>query len=492
MITRFLLRAAALPPVMFGLSQTAIGQTAPETPLETVVVTGTRATMESDRAELDAEPGKANASALGGNFRVDVDSFRLANKTLWELEGERQLELGFSIEEQALFHPIVDRVMVDFDGPGPAPAVEVFSLLVDTDHSDIGSMARYRQRVGAHDLIFGLNFGHNAVDGGNYRNLGGLPNGLTTRIDNRATQLELFAMDRWSLNERLSIVLAAQSVSADRDVRNTDAVTNVLDNPKDSYSQINPRIGIIYAPRDELSIYANASRLFEAPTSYELQDNVAGGDATLDPMSGTVFEVGTRGGGDLGARGSWAWDFSYYYARIDDEILSVEDPTAPGTSLVTNIDATVHSGVEGVLSASIGLGSGRSIEPLVSFTLNDFRFDADPVYGNNRLAAAPDYFVRGELIYRSADGFYAGPTFEFVGRRYADFANTYAIDSHGLLGVRAGWSSGRWTFFADLRNVLDEAYVANHAVRNVAGPDDAILNPGEPASAYFGMVRMVD
>jgi hypothetical protein len=40
--------------------------------------------------------------------------------------------------------------------------------------------------------------------------------------------------------------------------------------------------------------------------------------------------------------------------------------------------------------------------------------------------------------------------------------------------------------------VLDEPYVANHTVRNVASSDDAILNPGEPASAYFGISRRFD
>ncbi|HSG64853.1 MAG TPA: hypothetical protein VLD39_07625 [Gammaproteobacteria bacterium] len=40
--------------------------------------------------------------------------------------------------------------------------------------------------------------------------------------------------------------------------------------------------------------------------------------------------------------------------------------------------------------------------------------------------------------------------------------------------------------------MLDEAYVATHTVRNLAAPDDAILNPGEPASIYIGLTRRLD
>ena len=40
-------------------------------------------------------------------------------------------------------------------------------------------------------------------------------------------------------------------------------------------------------------------------------------------------------------------------------------------------------------------------------------------------------------------GFYAGPTFDLIGTRYVDFANTYSVGSYGLLGARAGFSTGQ-------------------------------------------------
>lgn len=83
--------------------------------------------------------------------------------------------------------------------------------------------------------------------------------------------------------------------------------------------------------------------------------------------------------------------------------------------------------------------------------------------------------------------FFVGPTVERVGRRWADFANSYRIYSYTLFGLRAGWTSNRWRAFADLRNLTDEEYVVSHSVRNIAPAGEAILNPGEPLSAYFGV-----
>jgi iron complex outermembrane receptor protein len=265
----------------------------------------------------------------------------------------------------------------------------------------------------------------------------------------------------------------------------TEAGDGSVRNPKDDYSSVNPRLGVIFSLGDVNEIFASASRLFEAPTTFEMEDDVRQDNQTLEPMKGTVVEVGMRGSTDAGANTRWRWDASIYYAQIDDEILSIDDVTAPGTSLTTNIDATTHAGLEALVGASFAFGAHR-LEPLLSFTWNDFSFDSDPTYGNNRLPAAPRYAARGELMYRHVNGFYAGPTFDFIGKRFADFANTYVVDAYGLLGLRGGYTAKSWEAFVELRNVLDEDYIATVGVLNEAGPDAAVLNPGAPLSAYAG------
>lgn len=439
------------------------------------------------RAEADADPGQASAAAIGGAYGKVVETGRLATKATWTLGARSSLMAGISVEEQSLFHPIVDRIFVDFDGPGPNPPVEVFSLLVDTDHRDFGGVVRYEHAVGSHEILAGLHYGRGSVEGGNFRNAGGRPNGLSERVDNSAEGIEAFVMDHWRATDRLTLVFGAQVVDTDRDVRTTNASTGAVSNPRDRYSSFNPRLGAVVSLGDAGQLYGNVSRLFEAPTTFQMEDDVRGGDATLDPMTGTVAEVGWRSGTRGTRHAHWTWDVGAYWADLRDEILSVDDPNAPGNSLTTNVDATVHAGIEALVGASFALGGAHRVDSRVSASLNRFRFDDDPVLGDNDLPAAPDYVVRGEILYHHAKGFWVGPTFDLVGERFVDFANSTSVDSHVLMGLRGGFSASRFEVFGEVRNLFDEDHAAAVNVLDVAGSDARVIYPGGPLSAYVGM-----
>jgi iron complex outermembrane receptor protein len=90
------------------------------------------------------------------------------------------------------------------------------------------------------------------------------------------------------------------------------------------------------------------------------------------------------------------------------------------------------------------------------------------------------------VMYRNASGFSAGPTFDFVGPRFVDFANSYRVGTYGLLGARASVSTGQWEIHAEARNLLDKTYIATVVVKDQASPGLAMLHPGAPRSVYFG------
>ena len=440
------------------------------------------------RAQFEEDPYQAQATAISGNFQFNVETWRLANKTQWDINENSSLSLGVSYEEQALYHPIVDKVMVDFDGPGPTPPTEVFSLLIDTDQNNLGTTLRYNLRLGNHDLLAGFNYGETTVKDGNYRNDAGRRNGLTTRIDNDANSLELFLVDRWQIAPQWKLVYGVQAVAATREVRNVSVADGALYNPNADYDSINPRVGVIYQAAPDSELFANLSRLYEAPTNYELEDDACKCDKALDAMHGSVFEVGTRGSKSLDTH-QWHWELALYYAQLQDEILSVDDPGAPGTSLSSNVDDTIHAGIEALIGASFILDAGGThrIEPLVNVTVNEFSFDNDPMYGNNQLPVAPSYAIKGEILYRNASGFFVGPTFDIIDERYADFHNNYTIDSYALLGLRVGFSGKSWEVFGEARNLTAEKYVSVFSVKDIAAADAAILQAGEPRSIFVGM-----
>lgn len=415
-------------------------------------------------------PRQAEQAAIDGDYQWNVETWRLANRTTWELSPTSSLSLGLSYEEQWLYHPIV------FAPP-------FFTLLINNKQRTFGASLRYNLRLDDHDLLAGVDYGKTRVDGGNYSYGGGAPTTIFQVNDNDADNTELFAMDRWTFAPSWTLVVGAQAVIGSRKTQGTDPATGaVVDGTAGDYDSVNPRVGLIHQLTPQVQLFANVSRVYEAPTMYQLDDLI--NDRPLDAMHGTMIEVGTRGEYTQGTA-RWYWDAALYYGKLKDEILSKQNPNAPGTSSAANFDTTVHAGLEALVGASFAAGDGR-IEPLVNLTVNRFRFDGDPVYGNNKLPAAPSYAAKAELLYRHASGFFFGPTFDWVGQRYADFANTYRIDSYNLWGLRAGMVGTGWEVYAEARNLGDKNYIARSGVLDVAPPDAAILSPGEPRSLYVG------
>lgn len=416
---------------------------------------------ELTKAQYKDDPYQARTDAISGNHSKDVKSWRLAFKTTVNNLAGGTLEFGMSHEEQSLYHPIV--------------SLPFFSLLIDTDHKDNGAMVRYKRDVGNHGLLFGANYGFSTVKGANYNNIGGKRGTLQNIVDDDATSLELFALDRWNFAPDWTLVYGTQYVSANRDAGGVVG----------DYNAFNPRVGLIFDVLEGIQWYANVSRVYEPPTTFELRDDVAGTGIALDAMHGTVVETGIRGVAQTG-HAKWNWDVTAYYSALRNEILSIDNPAAPGNSLSSNIDKTTHAGIESLVGASFDVGGGHRIEPLLSATVNAFSFDSDPTYGNNRLPAAPRWFARGELMYANTSGFRIGPTFDLVGSRYVDFANTYKIGSFGLYGARAEYTTGHWNLFAEARNLADKDNIAAVTVKDRAGPNDQVLQPGAPRSFYVG------
>ena len=143
-------------------------------------------------------------------------------------------------------------------------------------------------------------------------------------------------------------------------MKTTDAATGDVRNPKDDYSSFNPRVGLIWSLSERNEAFASVSRLYEPPTTFELENDVRGNGATLDAMDGTVYELGLRSTPLEADAHSWRWEVAAYYAPVRDEILSVDDPAAPGNSLTTNINRTTHAGLEALVGSSFAIaGSER-------------------------------------------------------------------------------------------------------------------------------------
>lgn len=426
------------------------------------------------RAEFKANPRQADPSYVAGDHQLDVTTGRAALKGRWTINAASWLEFGVSYEGQGLYHPIVTSPF--------------FTLLVNTVERTTDALLRYHLKFGSHTLVSGINFAYTSNEGSNFQNKGGVRGPREDRVDQRSNNFTLFLLDRWSFAPRWTLVYGTQGVVTARAVRKFDATTPSVRDQQTTYASVNPRVGLLYALSKRSQLFANISRVYAAPNNFQLDNDVRNNNATLRPMRGTVYEVGTRGAAALSVfdNASWHWSLAAYHAQLRNEILSVGPP---GNLKSTNYDRTTHDGLEALLGASIPLLTGANrVDPLVSVSWNHFTFAGDSAFGGNKLPYAPDYVVHGEVMWRNrALGLYAGPTFDWLGARYADMANTYSAKGYALVGLRAGIERDRWTLFVEARNLADTAYVNAVQVTTTAAAGDRLLNPGAPRSVFVGM-----
>ena len=178
------------------------------------------------------------------------------------------------------------------------------------------------------------------------------------------------------------------------------------------------------------------------------------------------------------------WDAALYYAKVRDELLGLND--ANGNPLGTvNAPHTLHIGAELGVTKRVS-----NIELRAAYLWNDFRFDGDPVYGNNTLPGIPQHFFKGEALYRFTNGFYVGPTAEWSPRRYpVDMANTLCADSYAIFGLKLGSQTKTGlSWFVEGRNLSNQKYAATtNVIANANGADSAQFNPGEGRGVYAGI-----
>ena len=187
------------------------------------------------------------------------------------------------------------------------------------------------------------------------------------------------------------------------------------------------------------------------------------------------------------------WELIGYRANIRDELQC--QYSSFGNCNVTNLDRTIHQGIEAGVGAAIfreHLCLRRAPDKIwlnLAYTFNDFRFDNDPTFGNNQLPGAPRHYLRAEVLYRHPTGFYIGPNLEWVPQSYyVDSANTLKTEPYALLGLKAGVDNGGNLFVLCRRQESDEQGLYCFGQHHRSGQSGALplFEPGSGRAVYVG------
>ncbi|HWK54966.1 MAG TPA: TonB-dependent receptor [Hyphomicrobiales bacterium] len=414
-------------------------------------------------------PRLANPVWVEQDQQRNVDSIRIANRTTFRLD-RTMFEVGAFYNYRGVDHPIyqyLDYTVDDYGG---------FVRMVDER-----LLAGLRNR-----LVAGANLHNGTIDTEQFINLPGAVKGaLAASMVDESGNVSFYVENSLFVQPELALIGGVQYLDASRERRDR-FLENGNQSGRKNYDLWSPRIGLLWDAGPTWQLFANISRSAEIPT-YDANSFATPANANLDAQRATTYEIGTRGQG-----GSIGWDLSLYRTELSGELQCLT--TAPWSPCsIINAGHTVHQGVELGLGFSMPaslFARDDAMSVNLAYTYNDFFFDGDATYGDNRLPGVPRHYLRAELLYRHPSGFHAGPNVEWApGHYFADNANSLQVAPYALLNFRAGFDAGDgWSVYLEGRNLTDRTYIATVAVAGTANAASELFNPGT-GRAIFGGVR---
>ncbi|MDX6766180.1 MAG: TonB-dependent receptor [Candidatus Methylacidiphilales bacterium] len=431
----------------------------------------TLAQIGRDRRQAASSPAPAFDRVLA-DWRDELVWHRVADRFAWQGTDDR-------IEGGAWFTASSIR----------NPRNRVF----DTDGWDSGARVKWTREaeLAGRPQLFSASLTGGAAgnEETSYENTGGGNRGaVVDDTRDRFANSDLFLqhdvefVDRWHLVTSLHMGYALRALS-DRVVgageqRTADEV---------DYFLVNPAIGVVFRPVDDVQVYANAAHAQEPPTQADLYRVGAANFFPLDVQQSTTLEIGSRG-----TFGKLAWDAAFYHAWLEDEYLITEN--APGSTDTRNTPESIHRGIESEVSweflQPVDNVAGHSVRLTQQATWNDFHLVGDPQFGSNRIAGVPEVVLRSALELRHGSGFYLVPEVQVQPLGIpVDYANSLKSDAFALFGFRAGYGKpqGIQVFF-EAQNLGDDTFIADVSViADAGGADRRVFFPGTGRAFYGGV-----
>jgi iron complex outermembrane receptor protein len=425
------------------------------------------------KASALTSPETAAPANIAMDQQRNIDTVRLANKTTIRFENT-SVDFGVFGIDRHLMHPIFQWLDYRYDDYGG------FTRL--TDDRTIGGFRNV--------LVAGVNVINGRIDNQQFGNIAGQKGALLSSSIDRSKNTSAYVEDSFYFLPTVAAIGGAQFLHATRERR--DRFPGDGDQSgRTEFNLWSPKGGLLWNIDPTWQAYANVSRSAEVP-SFGESSNGPGIPfipfTSIRPQRATTYEIGTRG-----RRPDLTWELTGYRANITDELQCLY--SAFGNCNVTNADRTIHQGIEAGLGVAVlkGLFAPGSAPDKVwlnlAYTYNDFRFNNDPVFGNNMLPGAPPHFIRAELLYKHPNGFYIGPNLEWVPESYyVDSANTLKTEPYAIWGLKAGIDDGgTYSGYVEARNIADKAYIASSSIIDRATPATPLFEPGTGRAVYAGI-----
>lgn len=420
-----------------------------------------------------SNPEAAAPANVAMDQQRNIDTVRLANKTMVRFD-DTKFEFGAFGVDRHLMHPIFQWLDYRYKDYGGFAKV--------TDDRTIGG---FRNR-----LVAGVYVLNGSIDNQQFANIAGQKGALLSSSIDRSENTSAYIEDSFYFLPNVAVIGGTQFLYATRN-RQDRFLGDGDQSGATRFNLWSPKGGLLWQIDPTWQAFANVSRSAEVPSFGE--SSIGPGIPTIPftsirPQIATTYEIGTRM-----RQPDYTWELTAYRANIRDELQCLY--SAFGNCNVTNADRTIHQGIEAGAGAAILRDifvSGAAPDKIwlnVAYTFNDFRFDHDPVFGNNQLPGAPRHYLRAELLYKHPTGLYVGPNVEWVPQAYfVDSMNTLTTEPYALLGLKAGFDNGGpISAYIEGRNLTNKTYIASASIIDRATATSPLFEPGTGRAVYAGM-----
>ncbi|ANF83098.1 TonB-dependent receptor [Acinetobacter sp. NCu2D-2] len=440
------------------------------------------------KAQIEHDPTIANSYNLHWNAkRIQPGSTWLANKTTFKLDRDAEFVASLAYHRYPMdLQESPYRTDVTYADLTAALAYTQPYQLFDRDSTAKISLRSTTHRPDS-GVVESLRFPVNGYDAGT----------ITRKYSYRGSDNVLNIGNDLAITPKLTLQTSFSAIYTHRE--NEVYYPYTGEKISEYEWHFAPRLGLNYQINPDLRLYTNLSRSIEPahPWSMIWGSNhyfPAGSGAAsgrqrtpvhLDAQKAHSIEMGGEGESRIGQ-----WQLNLYYARLKNELLSVEIAQNPPFVAESNASKTVHQGIEFGLDTPLIEIADWNVSLKQSYTLSDFYYKNDAVFGRNQLAGIPKHHYQAQLQLKSPQGYFAAVNAEYAAKVPVDYANSYYANAYTIWGLSLGYTPEQhnWTTWLEFKNLSNKHYAATVTPGyNDQGQDIARSTPGEGRSAYFGL-----
>ncbi|MEM1280227.1 MAG: TonB-dependent siderophore receptor [Cyanobacteria bacterium P01_H01_bin.152] len=287
---------------------------------------------------------------------------------------------------------------------------------------------------------------------------------IISSTEGQIDALGVYLQDQVSLSDNLKLLLGIRYDTFEQEnITNPSLFAPVASESSLSEDAFSPRVGVVYQPIEEVSLFTSYSRSFVPNTATTFNGDI------LEPERGEQFELGAKA--EL-LDGQFAVSLAYFNLTLEN--VATPDPDFPQQFSV----ATGEQRSQGVELDLIG-----EILPGWNLVANYAYIDAEITEDNsglegNTLFNVPEHnfnlWTTYDIQNGPLEGLGFGLGFNYVSDRFGDNANTFEVDSYFLTNAAISYERNNWQAALNIRNLFDVDYI-----ESTGNSRTSRIDPGE-------------